>query len=252
MSDLIHKTKGIVLKTVKYGETSVIVSVYTELFGLQSYLINGVRTSGKKGAGKMSFFQSAAILEMEVYHNELKQINRVKEFRFAYLYQDIFYSVIKNGVALYMVELLTKCLSQPEVNFGLYAFVEDCLMELDTCTGKEMANFPIFFAVHLSNFFGFLPAGISEDLLKSNQVLFDVQEGIFTDTPIAHGCWLDTKPALVLAEIALVRQPGELTEISTNAEIRRGILEVLELYYSFHISGFGKMKTLPVLKAIMS
>ena len=43
-----HKTKGIVLRTVKYGETSVIVTILTELFGLQSYLINGVRSSSRR------------------------------------------------------------------------------------------------------------------------------------------------------------------------------------------------------------
>ena len=49
VSVMVHKTKGIVLRTVKYGETSVIVTILTELFGLQSYLVNGVRTSSGKG-----------------------------------------------------------------------------------------------------------------------------------------------------------------------------------------------------------
>ncbi|HET6995795.1 MAG TPA: recombination protein O N-terminal domain-containing protein, partial [Chitinophagaceae bacterium] len=78
MTDKIHKTKGIVLRVVKYGETSVIVSIFTELFGLQSYLVNGVRTSSKKGAGKAVLFQPSAILELVVYHNELKQLQRLK------------------------------------------------------------------------------------------------------------------------------------------------------------------------------
>lgn len=34
MPDKLHKTKGIVLGTVKYGETSIIVTIFTELFGL--------------------------------------------------------------------------------------------------------------------------------------------------------------------------------------------------------------------------
>ena len=70
---MIHKTKGIVIRVVKYGETSVIVSIYTELFGIQSYIVNGVRTSSKKASGKASQFQPAAILDLVVYHNELKK-----------------------------------------------------------------------------------------------------------------------------------------------------------------------------------
>lgn len=240
------------LRTVKYGETSIIVSAYTELFGLQSYLINGVRTAGKKGSGKIAFFQPAALLEMEVYHNELKQLNRVKEFKFFHLYKAIFSDILKNGIAMFMVELLTKCISQPEINYGLFEFVEDCLLELDSCEKKEMANFPVFFSVHLSNFFGFMPGNIPQSLEKSEHILFDLEEGVFTDQPVSHNHYLNTTPASILAEIALARQPKELKEISTNAETRRLILEAMEQYYGLHISGFGKMKTLPVLKAIMS
>ena len=45
-----HKTKGIVLRTVKYGETSLVAIILTELFGVQTYMVNGVRTSKKTSA----------------------------------------------------------------------------------------------------------------------------------------------------------------------------------------------------------
>ena len=103
---MIHQTKGIVLRTIKYGETSVVVNIFTELFGIQSYLVNGVRSSGK--TSKASFFQPGSILDMEVYHNELKNLQRIKEFKWGYLYQHIFSDIFKNAVALFMVELLAK------------------------------------------------------------------------------------------------------------------------------------------------
>jgi len=157
MSDKLHKTKGIVLRTVKYGETSVIVTIFTEIFGVLSYLVNGVRTSTKKGSGKANLFQPTAILDLVVYHNETKNLQRIKEFKWGYLYQHIFSDVPKNAVALFMVELLTKCLKQPEANADLFNFCEDAFMHLDESKGAVMANFPLFFALHLSNFFGFKP-----------------------------------------------------------------------------------------------
>src|SRR3982750_295665 len=76
-----HKTKGIILRTLKYGETSVITTVYTELFGVQSYIVKGVRQSSKHRATKANYFQSAAILQMEVYHNDLKNLQFIKEYQ---------------------------------------------------------------------------------------------------------------------------------------------------------------------------
>src|SRR5438477_2214573 len=112
----LHKTKGVVLRSVKYGEGSLIVTMFTELFGVQSYLVNGVRASTKKGAGKANLFQPAAILDLIVYHNELKNLQRIREFKWSVLYQHIFSEIRKNGVAVFMVDLLTKCLKQPEAN----------------------------------------------------------------------------------------------------------------------------------------
>ncbi|HMR82329.1 MAG TPA: DNA repair protein RecO [Niabella sp.] len=251
MSGKIHKTKGIVLRYVKYGETSIIASVYTELFGLQSYLLNGIRTSGKRGGGRISFFQPAALLDMEVYYNEFKQLNRVKEYRFACVYQHIFSDVLKNGVAAYMVELLTQCLKQPENNYGLFAFTEDCFTALDTCNDKIMANFPVFFAVQLTYFFGFLPQNITPRTSESKEVFFDIEEGVFTNAPVFHRLYLEKKYALILAALLQVRHPQELAEVEADAEARRKILEAMEMYYSQHLNDFRKLKTLPVLKEIM-
>ena len=114
MSTALHKTKGIVLRAVKYGETSLIVTIFTELFGVQSYIVNGVRTSSKKGQGKANLFQPSANLDLVVYHQEIKNLQRLRDFRWGMLYQHIFSDIPKNAVAMFMVELLTKCLKQPE------------------------------------------------------------------------------------------------------------------------------------------
>ena len=138
---MIHKTKGIVLRSVKYGETSLVLTMFTELFGLQSYIVNGVRTVSKKGSSKSVFFQPAAILDLVVYHNEYKNLQRIKEYKWAHLYQHIFSDVRKNAVAVFMIELLTKCLKQPEASPQLFYFTEDALVHLDEASDTASANF---------------------------------------------------------------------------------------------------------------
>ncbi|MEI5604183.1 DNA repair protein RecO, partial [Streptomyces brasiliscabiei] len=81
-------------------------SIYTELFGIQQYIVKGVRQSTKKSAGKAGYFQPGAILDLEVYHNELKQLQFIKEFKWAHIYESIFFDVVKNTVAMYIIELL--------------------------------------------------------------------------------------------------------------------------------------------------
>lgn len=246
MSKTFH-TKGIVLRTVKYGETSLIVTMYTELFGLQSYLINGVRTSSKKGAGKANLFQPSAILDMVVYHNELRQLNRIKEFKWGHIYQHILSDVKKNAVALFMVELLTKCLKQPEANSDLYHFVEDAFIHLDQSENIVTANFPLFFALHLAVFFGFR---INDEYSHKNHFL-DLQEGTFVSDRPMHPHFLEDKQAEVSSQLLKVMRPDELADIRLNHDFRRNLLYTYERYYALHIQDFGTMRTLPVLKEIV-
>lgn len=247
MPSPLHKTKGIVLRVVKYGETSLIATLFTQLFGLQSYLINGVRISTKKGPGKANLFQPAAMLDLVVYHNELKHLNRIKESKWSFLYRHIFSDVPKNAVALFMIELLTKCLKQPEANPELFEFCEDAFAHLDESNEAVMANFPLFFALHLPNFFGFR---INEDYSGINSIL-DLQEGTFVPERPDHLHFLEGRQAEVTNELLKVLQPRELQEIRLNHDFRRELLLAYETYYRLHIQDFGTMKTLPVLKEVL-
>jgi DNA repair protein RecO (recombination protein O) len=248
LSDKLHHTKGIVLRTVKYGETSVIVTIFTELFGVQAYLVNGVRISSKRGSGKANLFQPTSILEMVVYHNELKQLQRIKEFKWSFLYQHILSDVRKNAVALFMVELLTKCLKQPEANPDLFHFAEDSFIHLDEASDAVTANFPLFFALHLPVFFGFR----FSDNYSERLPFLDLQEGEFVKEQPKHPHFLDDKQAFVTSQLLKVQQPEELDDIKLNHDFRRNLLYAYEVYYALHIQDFGTMRTPPVLREILS
>jgi len=243
-----HKTQGIVLKTVRYGETSIIASIFTELFGLQSYIVNGVRITSKKGAGRGNLFQPASILEMIVYHNDLKNLQRIKEFKWGYVYDNIFFNVFKNSVALFMIELLQRSLKQPEPNPSLFHFVEDAFHHLDNAPDNVVGNFPLYFALHLSGFYGFRFA----DKYTANATYLDLQEGEFVTERPAHLHYLDQEYSQVISQLLKVMQPSELSQIRLNQETRRILLHAMETFYALHIQDFGAMKTLPVLEAVLS
>jgi DNA repair protein RecO (recombination protein O) len=245
-----HKTKGIVLRTTKYGETSLIVLLFTEKFGTQSYMINGVRTSSKKGSGKANLFQPGALLDIIVYHSEQKQLQRIKEFKWSFLYQHIFSDIKKNAVAVFMIELLTKCLKQTEPNEELFHFTEDAFVHLDKSNEAVTANFALFFALQLTNFFGIPPNPLNENLMSTENLYFDLKEGNFTNEQPLHPYFIESASALMTAELLKVMQPEELEDIKLNHEFRRKLLHTYETYYGLHIQDFGTMKTLPVLKEI--
>ena len=243
---MVHTTKGIVLRNIKYGETSVVVNIFTLHFGIQSYLVNGVRTSGK--SSKASFFQPSAILELEVYHNELKNLQRIKEFKWNYLYKNVLSNVTKNAVALYMIELLQKCLKQPENNIDLFEFCEDAFMQLDVANNAMTGNMPLYFSLHLAQFFGFK----LEDTYSDENKILDLQEGAFIKNTPHHPYFLKGDYSYYVSQLLKTQHPDELSEIRLNKSIRKDLLLSMQSYYAFHIPEFGLMKTLPILHEILS
>ena len=242
-----HKTKGIVLRTVKYGETSIIANIYTELFGMQSYIVNSVRTTSKKGSGRANLFQPAAMLDLIVYHNDIKNLQRIKEFRWAHVYGHIFFNVFKNAVALFMVELLQRTLKQPEPNPELFDFIEDAFMHLDEATEPVVANFPLYFALHLSGFYGFRFV----DTYSDKKPVLDLVEGEFVAERPHHNHFLEDEYSQVTSHLLKVMQPSELSQIKLNHDLRRILLHSYETFYALHIQDFGSLKTLPVLEAVL-
>jgi len=241
-----YKTKGIVLRSIKYGETSLVVSIFTEMFGIQTYMVNGVRTA-KRSSAKANHFQPTAILDLVVYHSENKPMQRIKEFSWAVLYTNLLSDVIKNSIASYMAELLQKCLKQPEPNTDLFNFCSESFLAMDQANKTVAANFALFFTLHLTHFFGFRMAGnFSQD-----EPVLDLQEGHFVDHQPTHPYFIDGEPAALTAELLRVMQPYELEEFKLNRETRRTLLLKYLEYYALHIHDFGQMKTLMVLHEVL-
>lgn len=247
-NNMTNKTKGIVLRTVKYGETSIITSVYTELFGIQSYIVKGVRQNLKKSSAKAIYFQSAAILEMEVYHNEFKNLNFVKEYQWGYLYQEVLSDVVKNTVAMYMVELLQHSLKQPEANPELFNIVEDTLKQLDKGTAAFTNNLPLYFCLHLAGELGFRIQG---NYSNTTPVL-DLQEGQFVSSKPLHPYFLEGSLAAATSQLLSINFYNDLEGLYFTRGTRRSLILAYQNYLALHVNDFGEIKSLPILQEIFS
>ncbi|ATL46858.1 DNA repair protein RecO [Chitinophaga caeni] len=243
---MLHKTPGIVLRTVKYGEASVIVSVFTELFGLQSYIVNGAR-SGKPKSAKGNLLQPGNILDLVVYHQEQKNIQRISEFKLAYIYTNLHVNIVKNTVALYMVELLQKSLKQPESQPSLYYFVSNSLQLLDQANANTAANIPLYFTLKLASHLGF---GINGHFSNYSPFL-DMQEGTFTDLPPHHSHHLDALHSEITDRFLRVQTTVELEGISLNKDRRRILLYRYLDFFKLHMPDFTELHSPPILHEIL-
>lgn len=246
-----HRVRGLVLRTIPYGETSVVATILTDIFGVQSYLVNGIRTASSRKNEKAIMLRPAHLLDLDVYHRDQKNLNRIREVHWGKLHHEISSDVIKHSIALFWMEVLGQTIREPESNHDLFDFCEDCLNALDKAEPGVMANLSLYFLLQLPRFFGFQleqPDPAQEQELS----ILDLQEGIFTKEMPAHGQYIEGKLVELTAELLKVMQPIELKEIAMNRDARKLLLQVYLRFYALHLPEFGKIRSLAILQEVMS
>lgn len=234
---MLIKTEGIILKTIKYRETSLIVKAYTASHGLLSFIINGVRTA--KNTNKAVLFQPLNFLDLIVYYKENKGLLHLKEYNFNFLYQDIPFNIIKSSIAIFMLEMLEHTLSEEEENEELYDFIKNAFVRLDLGDNR-VANFHLDFLIDLMYFKGIQPQGKHSEKTP----FFNIKEGEFTNEVNSFG-YLS---GIIASNFSSLLYKEEL--ILTKTE-RKQLLDVLIQYYSTHIDNFRKVNSLDVLESVL-
>jgi len=221
---MLHKTRGIVFRFTKYGETSIIVNIFTELFGLKSYIVNGIRS--KTGKNKIALYQPLTLLDLVVYQRENANINRIKEVRCLYPYQSIPVEIKKSAVAIFLNEVVNRTIKEESHTQELCDFMIDSFMTLDMMADKS-ENFHLVFLLKLSRLLGFGAHDIHEVM------------GARTTAP-------ETEEAL-----RVLIESSYSDEVKLTALQRRDILELLLKFYRDHIDTLGEMRSVQVLRDVL-
>ena len=125
---MLLKTKGIVFRFTKFAESSIIVTIFTEQLGLQSYIVNSARS--KSGKGKIALYQPLTLLDLVVYHKENANILRLKEVRCVHPYQTITSDFKKSTVALFLTEMINKSVKEQTHSQELCHFLFESFITL--------------------------------------------------------------------------------------------------------------------------
>lgn len=243
---MITPTRGIVLRSVKYGETSLITTIYTELYGVQSYLIQRVRSS-KTRSQKAGLLQPAMLLNIEADCKPNRNLQRIREFHPAYIYSTIHEEVIKNSVALFSVELLLKLLPQEASLPELFLFVFDYYLELDKAAITNAGNFPLYFIIQCSRYLGYDIRG----MYSVNTPYLNLDEGAFTSNPPSGLSMLSEEEGKYLSGLLQAKNYEDVYKVEMNAVIRYKLLDWYIQFLHRHTQHLGIIKSLPVLKAIL-
>jgi DNA repair protein RecO (recombination protein O) len=239
---MLEKTRAIVLHQIKYSDSGIVAQLYTRKFGRQSFLIRGMR---KRKSGKHNIlFQPMFILDLEISFKESRDMKVLKEFSVSYSPYDIYSDLKKSSVAIFLGEVLTSVLREESSHEELFDFIEESIIYFDRCR-EGYANFHIAFLAGLSSLLGFEP-GMRKD---EHDSFFDMANGIFVPVPPVHGRYANPEISDILARVFLASYDN-IRNITLNGALRNEVLDTLITYFSLHLSGLKKIRSLEVLKEV--
>ena len=240
---MLQKTRGIVLRSIKYGETGMITTIYTEAFGRMAFIMQGIH--GKKSSVKGNLLKQLFLLEMEVDFKPGRELQRVKEIKNSSPFGSIPFGIVKSSQALFLAEFLEKVLREEESRPELFGFLYRSIQVLDLME-DGVNNFHLIFLIQLTRYLGFGPAN---NYTESNQ-FFDMIAGNFVLSAPAHPWFLQIPQSLVLAQLIGMSYQNS-TEFKPDQGLRNFLLDFLLEYFGLHFGSKLNLKSLEIFRDIL-
>ena len=239
---MMTKTQAIVLHSLKYGETRLIVDVFTRAFGRQSFIVSIPKTP--RGKIKKQFFQPLTLLDIETDIRPRLQLQKLHDVRLMSPFASIPFDPDKLAISLFVAEFLYYALRSEQRNELLYDYLENSIMWLD---GQQVrfANFHLVFLLRLTRFLGFYP---NLDAYKDGDY-FDLRESVFMSNPPVHRDFLHPEEAQKV-QLMMRRDYPTMHLFRMSHQERNRLLEVSLKYYRLHLPDFPEMKSIEVLRAL--
>lgn len=241
---MITKTRGIVLRSVRFGESSLIVDVLTKSSGRVSFMVHIPKTS--KGKIKKQYFQPMTLLDFEYDFRQRSNLQRIKDVRVSLPYSSIPIDPAKSCISLFLSEFIYYATRNEQENPTLFTYISTSLEWLDNAY-EDFANFHLVFMMRLGKFLGFHP--FLEDFTPG--CFFDLRNGCFTLSMPLHADFLNAADAGHLYN--LMRMNFDTMKLfKLSHDDRNRITEIVLRYYKLHLPNMPELQSFDILREVFA
>ena len=226
---MIEKTRGIVIKYMKYQESSIITRIFTEDYGLTPFIVNGIRSARSKRS--IGYFQPFSILDLVIYMKPGREIQRLSEYKYLIPTHNTQTDVRKGAIVLFLSEILNKLLQHEKgAQEHLFAFLIESITQLDSMP-SQIENFHIHFLLKILPYLG-LGVDDGDALIRSMEL-----EMVHDDDHL-----LEFVSSIINSDYSDV--------VGGSGNLRFKALELILNYYHHHTDSIGEIKSLKVLHQV--
>ncbi len=259
---MLTKTEAIVLKSMKYGDTSKIVTFYTRQFGKLKGIAKGARKLNNKFGSALEPFSRVVLV---VYKKDNRDLHLISQCDALEAYRKIHDHFDRISAGLAVLELVDQLTHGEEENPEMYALLTRTLGVLNDAE----RNFPSIrraFQLKCAILFGFAPSlNVCSECgrsLVSGEPLSAVGFQLTDGAIICSTCKKTMKPGNTYAEITLsapafriLQQFADssvelMTAITYHENVGNELDDALRLYFRYHFDHARELKSVKLSKSI--
>ena len=235
---MIVQTRGIVLHSTKYSDTSLVVKIYTEAAGTLSFIIKGVFS--KKSKIRASLFSPLSIVNI-TFDDHKEGLKYLKEISREDYTSDVLYDPAKSAILMFYGELLSKLLFEAGQDTILFDFLQNEILRIYD-EGTNLAELPLSFLIRLSVVLGHFP----ENNYSDSSCYFSLEECRFQPYHIDPRTEIPKEESLYLYQLMNGEAPASISR-----DIRNNLLHYLIEYYKIHNEQIKKIESVEILSSIL-
>ena len=236
---MIVSTPGIVMHATKYGDTSLIVKIFTQQQGNQSFMIKGAFRKNNRFAA--SYFTPLAMMDISYDDHNRGSLKYLKDIAPRKTSDSLFYDPAKSSILLFYNEILYKLLADAGEDKVLFDFLRKEIEGVHVATGN-LAELPLRFLLRLCKVMGYSP----EDNYSATDGYFSMQECRF------QPCYAEDAGFMNREESAYLHQLlSQESQVPASRMLRSALLKRLVAYLQMHNEQIRKIDSLEILASVL-
>jgi DNA repair protein RecO (recombination protein O) len=246
------KTEGVVLKSIKYGDSSLIFSIYTKDLGKVKIIAKGIKRPKNRTLPPGLF----SLTEIVFYKKERSELHLLSSAETLKSFSGLSKSLNRFSWASAVSELLDQLIKGEESNLRIFNLSLKILSRMETTDESNLEKLFWSFALKLSTHLGYKPkldACVSCGVeIKEEEVLFSPERG----GVVCKNCAKEDEYFLKLSRKSYLATRKLLSldikrvdKFPVDKESRDEISELVKSFLSYH-TGAKELKALDFLRKI--
>ncbi len=237
-------TEGLVLKSLKYGDTSLIIHVFTHKYGIVPIMVKGVRKNLK---GSANILNPGSYLNCLINYNAQRNFQYFKEYNSAAVFWNTQADITKHCVFIFCIEILGEILVEGDEQPELFDFAIAFFHALDQSKSGTFNNYPFYFLGQIAEFLGYT----FDNNYSHQNCFFNIFTGAFESSPSTLQPVVGAEQSQLLHEL-MQSDLANISNIKVKGVDRQALQDIIIQYLQIHTPYFKKIHSLEVLRAILN